>query len=319
MKLRLSARSPETNPKITLRFGGQKSGTGVSVDSEALKRQQDLVKAGVNGQGAINVNGIPRAGLISSGPGLPNSVSHESTRSASAERPTHASNGIKNEVPLRQSPALSAIQPSRDLSESVQNLHSSLSNMPPPSSVTPRPPSNSPHPPTAPPPPSVDSRLRQPGKGEKESMLMDQNRLTLAGASDALISNLSISTDPGLKLDQHFQLDIAPLSTTTHQSVTITLPKTHHYLRIVPTIASHVMQRPSKIFVSLGLQRLSAIPQRADDIDPRRPLYEARVLPGVNRIEVEMVAGLTRSSAKTGPGQEIELEKITVFVNVARK
>lgn len=166
MKLRLSARSPETNPKITLRFG-QKAGAGVSVDSEALKRQQDLVKAGVNGQGTINVNGIPHAGLTSLGPGLPNSVSHESARSASAERPTQISNGIKNEVPLRQSPSLSAIQPSRDLGESVQNPHS-LSNMPPPSIVTPRPPSNSPHPSTAPPPPSVDSRLRQPGKGEKK-------------------------------------------------------------------------------------------------------------------------------------------------------
>lgn len=79
------------------------------------------------------------------------------------------------------------------------------------------------------------------------------------------------------------------------------------------------MQRPSKIFVTLGLQRLSAIPQRAEDNDPRRPLYEARVLPGVNRIEVEMVAGMARGNAKAGPGQEIELEKITVFVNVARK
>lgn len=291
----------------------------MSVDSEALRRQQDLVKAGVNGQGAINVNGIPRAGPTSLGPGLPNSVSQESPRSASAERPTQVSNGIKNEVPLRQSPALSAIQPSGDLSESVQTPHSSLSNMPPPSSVTPRPPSNSPHPSGAPTPPSVDSRLRQPGKGDKGSLLIVQNRLTLSGASDALISNLSISTDPGLKLDQHFHLDIAPLSTTTHQSVTITLPKTHHYLRIVPTIASHVMQRPSKIFVTLGLQRLNAIPQRAEDNDPRRPLYEARVLPGVNRIEVEMVAGMARGNAKAGPGQEIELEKITVFVNVARK
>lgn len=291
----------------------------MSVDSEALKRQQDLVKAGVNGQGAINVNGIPRAGLTSLGPGLPNSVLQESPRSVSAERPTQVSNGIKNEVPLRQSPALSAIQPSGDLSESVQTPHSSLSNMPPPSSVTPRPPSNSPHPSGAPTPPSVDSRLRQPGKGDTGSLLIVQNRLTLSGASDALISNLSISTDPGLKLDQHFHLDIAPLSTTTHQSVTITLPKTHHYLRIVPTIASHVMQRPSKIFVTLGLQRLSAIPQRAEDNDPRRPLYEARVLPGVNRIEVEMVAGMARGNAKAGPGQEIELEKITVFVNVARK
>ena len=78
------------------------------------------------------------------------------------------------------------------------------------------------------------------------------------------------------------------------------------------------MQRPSKIFVTQGMQRLIAIPQRAEDNDPRRPLYEARVEPGINRIEVEMIAGVPRGAVKAGAGQEIELEKITVFVNISK-
>lgn len=41
-------------------------------------------------------------------------------------------------------------------------------------------------------------------------------------------------------------------------------------------------------------------------------------MPGVNRIEVEMIAGPPRGAPKTGPGQDIELEKITVFVNLLR-
>lgn len=41
-------------------------------------------------------------------------------------------------------------------------------------------------------------------------------------------------------------------------------------------------------------------------------------MPGVNRIEVEMIAGSPRGAPKTGPGQDIELEKITVFVNLLR-
>ena len=46
----MPAKSPEPS-KITLKFGGQKStGTpAMSVDNEALKRQQDLVRAGANG------------------------------------------------------------------------------------------------------------------------------------------------------------------------------------------------------------------------------------------------------------------------------
>lgn len=41
-------------------------------------------------------------------------------------------------------------------------------------------------------------------------------------------------------------------------------------------------------------------------------------MPGVNRIEVEMIAGPPRGAPKTAPGQDIELEKITVFVNLLR-
>ena len=47
-------------------------------------------------------------------------------------------------------------------------------------------------------------------------------------------------------------------------------------------------------------------------------MYDTRVMPGLNRIEVEMIAGPPRGAPKVGPGQEIENEKITVFVNVLR-
>ena len=60
--------------------------------------------------------------------------------------------------------------------------------------------------------------------------------------------------------------------------------------------------------------------QRAEDTDQRRPIYEARVLPGiVNRIEVEVVAGPPRGAPKVGSGQEIEIEKTTIFAHVLRE
>ena len=50
VKLRMPAKSPEPS-KITLKFGVQKNAAtpAMSVDEEALKRQQEHVRAGANG------------------------------------------------------------------------------------------------------------------------------------------------------------------------------------------------------------------------------------------------------------------------------
>ena len=135
-------------------------------------------------------------------------------------------------------------------------------------------------------------------------------------ASDALISNLTIATHPGLKLKRHFHLDIPPSPTASQQSVTITLPATHYCLQVFPTIASNVATRQSRIFVTLNNHRINPTPMKADELDPRRPLYDIRVMPGVNRLEVEMIAGSPRGVPKVGPGQDIEIEKVTLFVNL---
>ena len=189
VKLRLSAKSPEPTPKITLRFGQKSNGsTGVAIDNEALKRQQDLVKAGANGQGAVTANETPRPsprnpfGSSHSGSGaapIPtlHRLSQERARSSSAENPATSVSGVKSEGPGK-SPALSAVQLNRDLNgsnEAIQSPNAAASIMPPPSSVTPCLPSGSPHPQAAimnshtsnahivP----FDPRWRQPGKGEK--------------------------------------------------------------------------------------------------------------------------------------------------------
>ncbi|MCJ1484725.1 hypothetical protein MMC06_004898 [Schaereria dolodes] len=328
VKLRLSAKSPDPTPKITLRFG-QKTGiegnTGVAVDSQALKRQQDLVKAGVNGQSSgLNNGGSSHTGLrnpfggsssVAGSTVVPtlNQLAQERHGSAASSPP--ATNGIKHETQSEKSPALATVQPrngSNTSDEVIPSPDLAALTMPPPASITPRLPSNSPHPQmmtmsTHPPPIQnlsnpLDSRWRLPGKD----------------ASDALISNLHIATHPGLKMERHFHLDIPPSSTASQQSITINLPSTHYYLQITPTIASNLAHRQSKLFVTVNMQRLNPIPQKAEEVDARKPLYEGRVLPGVNRVEVEMIAGPPRGALKVGPGQDIELEKVTVFVNVLR-
>jgi hypothetical protein len=39
---------------------------------------------------------------------------------------------------------------------------------------------------------------------------------------------------------------------------------------------------------------------------------------GVNKIEVEMVAGPARGAQKAGGGQDVDIEKFTVFANLMR-
>ena len=106
----------------------------------------------------------------------------------------------------------------------------------------------------------------------------------------------------------------------SQQSVTITLPATHYCLHFIPTITAHLGHRQSKIFVIVNNNtRLNpTLSSKVGDMDPRRPLYDVRVVPGVNRIDVEMIAGPPRGAPKVNLGQEIELEKITVFINLVR-
>lgn len=99
--------------------------------------------------------------------------------------------------------------------------------------------------------------------------------------------------------------------------MTITVPYTHYFLRVVPTLSTSLMLRPSKTIVSCGNNRLIQIPQTGEP-DPGRPIYETRIVPGVNSIEVEVIAGPPRGAPKVGSGQEIEYEKFTVFVHLQR-
>ncbi|KAL9133571.1 MAG: hypothetical protein Q9175_005247 [Cornicularia normoerica] len=293
VKLRMPAKSPEP-PKITLKFGGQKAtgSASMSVDNESLKRQQELVRAGANGYAPVK-GSIPNPAL--------SRLSHE--RSESSEITT---DGMKTETNQGQSPALNAIP--NGTSEARQSPSASNLQMPPPMHLSSRMPSDSPHPQAAPngvAPTSqasntpFNSRLRQPGK-------------------DALISNLNVATHPGLNIkDHHLSLDIPASPTHTQQSRTITVPHTHFFMRITPTVSSSLMHRPSKTIVSCGNNRLEPTRQTGEP-DPRRPVYETRLVPGVNSIDVEIIAGPPRGAPKVGSGQDIEFEKITVFVHLQK-
>jgi hypothetical protein len=132
-----------------------------------------------------------------------------------------------------------------------------------------------------------------------------------------MITNLSLATHPGLNISRHFRMDIPPSDTVTHQSLTINLPSTHYYLQVKPALTPSILDRQHRMFITCG-SRLNALPLiPGHPIDPRNSLYEARLHPGVNRLEIELVAALPKG-AKPINGRDYEIEKITVFANLIK-
>ena len=238
---------------------------------------------------------------------------------------------VKNEEGARNSPAIPPGYGYRGVSQTVSTPGLNGSGMPPPS--TPGLPQQNQYsqggyaqsfnhqPQYQPPNPSYESKWRQSGKGKKclNFFASCAHSDLLLDASDAMITNLSISTHPGLNISKHLRMNLPPSPTKTQQSVTINLPPSHYYLQIKPTIAASLRERQYKLFVTSGNQRLHAMPLvPGNAIDNLNPLFEARLLPGVNRIEIELIAALPKGAPKLANGQDVELEKITIFANLMK-
>jgi hypothetical protein len=135
----------------------------------------------------------------------------------------------------------------------------------------------------------------------------------------ALLPTVSISTHPQLPIPKRFSIAIPPHATLSQQSTTITLPNSHYFLQINPTISKQLsMGRPYKLFVTLNGVRLNQRDtQFHADTGKRTHVYEGSLMPGVNRIEVEVAA--SKSEDGSGKGKEgLDVEKVTVFANLMR-
>jgi hypothetical protein len=184
VKLRMSVKEPEHTPKITFRMAGPKPNselaaapaTGTANINANINRQQALTEAGANGHSATPANGefsrLKQVLNASNSSVVPaSSVLARDKRSTSAGSLPGTATGVKAEgLPAVPSPPIVIERSGSNLSSDASASVNPLSNMPPPSNVTPRIPSSSPHPQimhtnhiTNP----LDSRWRQPGKGDK--------------------------------------------------------------------------------------------------------------------------------------------------------
>ncbi|KAK8164438.1 Bromodomain-containing protein [Phyllosticta citrichinensis] len=314
--LRLNMNAQQQKPSgIKLRLGGNKSSPAppsapdtpvvgrrratpnVIVDNDALERQKRLVNAGLYEQRPSSSGGQGAS----------------TGRSGSAASP--APNGVKSETQPGQSPALETIRPSSTAPDSRPSTSQPTASMPPPNSATPRPPSVSPytnghvpmqqshsytggpyHPPNG-----LDNKYRQPGNS----------------AADALLPNITINTHPQLNVARPFKFNIPASPKLTEQSVTVSLPGTHTSIQIQPHVPVALTQRPWRIFVSVNNTRINQVTNLETRGEKGRPVYESRMQPGVNRIEIEVIAA-TASVAGKPKSEGVDLEKCIIFVNLMR-
>lgn len=130
--------------------------------------------------------------------------------------------------------------------------------------------------------------------------------------AEALIPLITFATHPHLKLAKPLQLSIPPHPTLAQQSRTLTLPASHYFLQISPTVSKTLsFGRPYKLFVTVNGIRLTQRETHQDGF-LRTHMYEASLVQGVNRVEVEV-------AAQKEPGKEgLDVEKCTVFANLMR-
>ncbi|KAF1992633.1 Bromodomain-containing protein [Aulographum hederae CBS 113979] len=290
-----------TKPSIKLKFGaggtkdspgpqsrGETPGgfdastPGVIVDNSALERQRNHVNAGMNGMGRN-----PFSSSRNSSTPIP-----PLGRSTSAASPP-VTNGVKNEMHPRQSPAMHSMRP----------MSATGTAMLPPS-TTPQPmAAGSPH------PPHINNH--QYGHGPPSRLPQSAN--STKAPSDFLIPNLTLSSHPQLGLSKPKTIVIPASPTLIHNSVTFSLPVQHHYLQITPRIPVARTDRPYRIFVIVNGTRMVEVVRPEKERQKGFPLYEGRLESGmVNRLEVECM------TEKEGASKELLWEKMTVFVNLVR-
>ncbi|PNS13934.1 Chromatin structure-remodeling complex subunit rsc1 [Sphaceloma murrayae] len=283
-RIKLNAR-----PKPVLHLGAKVSQTGasspgVTVDSEALERQKQLVRAGVNG------HQTPQP------PGSSSQVLSDPRQTSTPPAAVKTEKSMASPVP----------EPARVPSAAPEAKPSPGTSMPPPARI----PSNSPYPATQPASTYVPSLAPQ-------MATFGETFARTKPASEALLSQIHLTSHPQLNGVKPFKFDIPASPDYTQQSITIMLPQPQYYLQLSPTVSHQLSSgRQYKLFVTTNGVRASPSirPMVNGDMTngvERKQVYDISLLPGVNRIEVEIVA-------VTGRGGTLEVEKTTIFAHLMK-
>jgi hypothetical protein len=151
-----------------------------------------------------------------------------------------------------------------------------------------------------------------------------------------LIPKITLNTHPALNLPKPWSLDVFADKRKTEHSATIVVPTSNSYLQITPRVPIALTNRLYRLFVlvngnktfevnrvpvTAGINGSSPGPGYEGGKKKGEPVFEAKLVGGVNRIDIELVAEKDRMGApETMNGKEqIEVEKCTIFLNVMRQ
>jgi hypothetical protein len=156
------------------------------------------------------------------------------------------------------------------------------------------------------------------------------------GVDEALMPKVTLNTHPALNLPKPWSVDIFANKQKTEHSATLTVSPIHSYLQITPKLPIALTTRLYRIFVSVngnktfevnrvpvtaGINGSSPGPGFEGGKKKGEPVFEAKLVGGVNRIDVEIVAekdhkGVAETNSSKG---DIESEKCTVFLHLMRQ
>ncbi|KAI9750350.1 MAG: hypothetical protein M4579_006506 [Chaenotheca gracillima] len=333
---RLKLKPPTQPTKIKLKVGGggrdssagtpgasarNESGTpkpqvtpGVSIDGDALKRQQQMVQAGVNER-----NAAPNSNRASSqsdhahrstSRSTPATTSGPDPKLKDPDAPMLPAPEVKGEPALNRSPSAVGAVPAGRTSDSGRGgsqPNGSTASMPPPSSSSQGVPNGVSRPVHVVPPPNRHHRTATASNGV--SIDLDSvERRSGQDVSNALMKSVRVATHSSPNLRPEYDVTIFTTKDKREIHVWDTLDHTHNYVRIMPVISEGVLERDVKLFVLVNGQRLEMSHHQPNG--PNQPIYEGYFSSGiVNRVEVDMCAGPVKGAAP----HEFDFERVYFY------
>jgi hypothetical protein len=307
-----------TGKKITIHVGGSRGSTAAS---PALPPSQAGETSSLDG--AAGRTGTPGTRDPSVGAGAPRPAAIAAIPAKlEGASPSPAVPAFKAEPSNHASPAL-ASRANVVTTNGISGVHTPAQPSQQPIPVPPLQ-NGYPLPPPAPPVPSYDSKIRAPGRGELLESFSHRRGTRLMhglGIADALITSVTMRTHPSIHTDSRFKYELRAHPKLAQQNVAVVVPAKHKMMQIIPKIAPLEQQfRQFRLFVlfnNMMLHRTTPLPIPDDPLPANALVYDATLQPGVNAIQVHVIAALPKGQ-KLPNGSECELEKFTILVHLLR-
>ena len=128
---------------------------------------------------------------------------------------------------------------------------------------------------------------------------------------------------PTIHTDARFSYEIPADATLAQRTLVVTVPSNQYKLQIIPKLPPlEQQQRQYRLFVVVNgssLGRSAPIPLPGDTVplNPNSLVFDASLLPGLNYIELHIIAALPKGQTLSN-GADCELEKLILVTHLLR-